>query len=166
GLVVVGGRGGAGGGRAGCAPPIGRAPIMMPAQFVRPMASQPYAGASGGVPFPPQAGAQNWTAPPSRPMDLPYTQQQEIPRPVVRAQSADEAPPASGSGLTRDNSVALRIPSPEDLGIGLGQRPAAAEVDWGAFHGRLNQLGATSFQTRRTPEGGYQVTCLLPSRQQ
>jgi len=130
------------------------------------MTSQPYAGSNGVAPFPPPASAQNWTAPPSPPMDLPYVQQQEAPRPVVRAQSAEEASSAVGSGVARDYSVALRIPSPEDLGIGLEQQPSAAQIDWTAFHSRLNQLGATSFQTRRTREGAYQVTCLLPSRQQ
>jgi hypothetical protein len=85
---------------------------------------------------------------------------------VVRAQAGDETTPSTATALARDNSLSLRIPCPEDLGIGLGQRPAAAEIDWGTFHSRLNQLGATSFQTTRTREGGYQVTCLLPGRQQ
>jgi hypothetical protein len=66
-----------------------------------------------------------------------------------------------------ENRLALlRLPPPEDLGIG---NPAAAEpsaVDWAAFHGRLNRLGATCFHLERTGPNACRITCFLPTRQQ
>jgi hypothetical protein len=134
---------------------------MMPQQFMRPMAAPNYAGGSPAAPSA-QAGALNWSTPPSRPGDLQYPQPSS--RPTVRAQAPDETPVTVAPGLQRQESAFLHIPSPEELGIGAGGTPKSA-LDWNVVHGRLGQLNAT-FQSRRTSEGYYEFTCFLPTPRQ
>jgi hypothetical protein len=60
----------------------------------------------------------------------------------------------------------MRIPAPSELGIDAGQHQSNSNLDWAAIHGRLDQLGATCFHMQKTPEGGYRISCLLPTGQQ
>lgn len=88
----------------------------------------------------------------------------QVPRPnsglIVRGQRPEEpiepAPPPA-----RPHEE-VRLPSPEELGVG---RPAEAGLDWAAVNRRLEGLGAVCFQMRQLPQGGWHVTCLLPTGQ-
>jgi hypothetical protein len=111
----------------------------------------------------PQFGAGTWVVPQSQTTGIQYTEPQAAPRFLARAQAQEEQPSAVPAEV---QAVTLRIPCPEDLGIGAEQRGAASSVDWSAVHGRLNQLGATCFQEQKTAQGGYRIICLLPARQQ
>jgi hypothetical protein len=96
---------------------------------------------------------QNQMAPPQQ---APASQQ----RPLFRGSMQDEAPPPPPPPPA---PVRLTAPSPEQLGI--GSTPAGAnDIDWGAVHRRLDQLGATCFHVERLA-GGAKVTCLLPTAQ-
>lgn len=99
--------------------------------------------------------------------NMQYAQQSPAPRPLVRAQAPDEPPAAARPAPAQSQPMALRIPSPEELGIGRGDAALAspARVDWSAVHGRLDQLGATCFLMQRNPDG-IRVSCLLPAGQQ
>jgi hypothetical protein len=52
----------------------------------------------------------------------------------------------------------LKMPAPEDLGLGSAAR---ATVDWADVHNRLDRLGALSFYQQKLAGGGYRVTFLL-----
>ena len=130
---------------------------MMPQQFMRPM---PYSGGNAGMPAP-QSGTLNWTTPQSRPADVPY-REQPASTPVVRGQSPDEAPLASAPLPQHQEAAFLHISSPEELGIASGSAPLNSTLDWNAVHARLGQLNA-SFQSRHSPQGYFEFTCLLPT---
>ena len=72
------------------------------------------------------------------------------PKPVIRAQAED--PPAPPSRL------ALRLPSPEDLGIAIA-KVAPAEI---GFDERLQRLGATRMKVEQLAQGGYRAHFVLP----
>jgi hypothetical protein len=135
---------------------------MMPQQFMRPIPAPTYPGGNSAAPSP-QTGALNWNTPPSRPSDLQYPQPSS--RPTVRAQAPDETPLASAPALQRQESAFLHIPSPEELGIGAGGAASKSAFDWNAVHARLGQLNAT-FQSRRSTDGYFEFTCLLPTARQ
>jgi hypothetical protein len=94
-------------------------------------------------------------------------------KPKARAASPDPTPPvppplpapppAAPPAPTR-----VVLPSPEELGIKVGvpaPAPAAvvAALDWNQIHARLEQLGVIHFQRDRLPQGGFRVTCSLPT---
>lgn len=56
----------------------------------------------------------------------------------------------------------VKIPTPEELGVGTRK---VERDDWTAGYRRLCELGATCFQMRRLPQGGCNVTCLMPTGQ-
>lgn len=71
-------------------------------------------------------------------------------KPVIRAQS-DDAPP-------------LRIPSPEELGLGHHHVVTSDEpIDWATIERKLDSAGVTSYQMERTATG-FKFTCKLASR--
>jgi hypothetical protein len=55
----------------------------------------------------------------------------------------------------------LKIPVPEELGV--SARPAVP--DWTAGYRRLCELGANCFQMSKLPQGGWRVTCSMPTGQ-
>src|SRR5262245_55511723 len=119
-------------------PPAWPAPM-----YAQPVFVQPAPRRQAAPPRP--AGA----LPPHRPAvsPTPFLGAQESPRaPVARAKVEDE--PA------RPRPAPLRLPAPEQLGVG-APRPAAAEaaVDWNATHAHLRRLGAVGVQLARLPEG-------------
>ena len=72
-------------------------------------------------------------------------------RPVVRAQSDDTAVPN------------IRIPTPEELGLGTPDADAANDsLDWTLVERKLDAAGATGYQVEKTTTG-YKFTCQLPS---
>src|SRR5262245_30866718 len=106
--------------------------------------------------FAPSAPSGRWAAPatpgartfvpavPARtqPATAPPAPQPGPPRPIVRLQAEDEAPPP-GRPAPELRRTALALPSPEDLGIAAA--PVSASPDWSAAHRRLSQLGAKCF---------------------
>lgn len=69
---------------------------------------------------------------------------------VARGQS-DDAPPA------------IRIPSPEELGIGKAKLLSGDEpLDWNMVERRLDSAGVTGFQVEKTTSG-FRFTCQLPT---
>jgi hypothetical protein len=91
----------------------------------------------------------------------------QAPRPgnglVVRGQRPDDPiePPAAPPARSREP---IRLPSPEELGVSPGQ-PAETGTDWATVNHRLETLGAVCFQMTRLPQGGWHVTCLVPTGQ-
>jgi hypothetical protein len=61
------------------------------------------------------------------------------------------------------------MPSPEQLGVPAGRLPILSareeKADWNAAVEKANRLGATGLHLARLPQGGCQVTLLLPSGQ-
>jgi hypothetical protein len=75
----------------------------------------------------------------------------------------DQAPKLVARGQTDDRPPAVRIPTPEELGIGgtklvVGDEP----VDWSMVERRLDAAGVTGFQVEKTANG-YRFTCQLAS---
>jgi hypothetical protein len=56
----------------------------------------------------------------------------------------------------------VKLPTPEELGVGAR---SAEQSDWTPGYRRLCDLGATSFQFTRLPQGGCRVSCVLPTAQ-
>ena len=70
---------------------------------------------------------------------------------MIRAQSEDAAAPS------------LRIPTPEELGIGSKKVISGDEpLDWAMVDRRLDQVGATGYQMDKTATG-FRFTCHLPA---
>lgn len=66
-------------------------------------------------------------------------------------------------GQSDDRPPAVRIPTPEELGIGgtnlvRGDEP----VDWSMVERKLDAAGVTGFQVEKAATG-YRFTCQLPS---
>jgi hypothetical protein len=124
-----------------CPPGIGGQPITYQQPgYVRP---------SGGY----------YAAPTSAPPRQPYSGGQALApagQPKVRFQKSDE-PPAS-ERRPEPATATLTLPPPEEL-AGNGQ-PPAADVDLNALYSRLDELGAQSTESSRTPEG-YRFVCKL-----
>ena len=122
-----------------------------------PMAGQPY----GTPAAPARLATHQLPSAPSYAANPPAA-----PRPVIRAQAADEmsavARPAPASPRLRT----LSMPTPEQLGVTSAGVTSRESVDWTALHTRLNQLGATCFHVERLAEGTCCLTCLLPTDQQ
>jgi hypothetical protein len=70
----------------------------------------------------------------------------------VRAK-ADEEP-------TARPTLALEMPTPDQLGLGSRQR--AAEVDWSAVRTRMESLAVVSFHLQKLT-GGFRFTCVVPA---
>jgi hypothetical protein len=77
-------------------------------------------------------------------------------QPKVRFQKSDD-PPAS-ERRPEPATAALTLPPPEEL-AGAGQA-AAADIDLNAVYSRLDELGAQSTESSRTPDG-YRFVCKL-----
>ena len=111
--------------------------------------SQPSAGYASSPPSPPKYSS---------------VAQQQTPAPrVVRGQRPDEPAPEPAAPIVR--ASVLRMPSPQELGVGDAKRPENPSVDWAAVHSQLDRLGATCFQLERTLEGSLRITCLLPTEE-
>lgn len=134
------------------APPTYFAPQVYPQTYALPAA--PYRGA----PTTPYRAPAATPAPPKV---------AQAPRPnngvIVRGQRPEE-PIEPARPVPPRAAEEVRLPSPEELGVG-GGRAAEAGLDWAGVHRRLEGLGATCFQMRQLPGGGWHVTCLLPTAQ-
>ena len=77
--------------------------------------------------------------------------------------SRDAAPKLIARGQSDDIPPAVRIPTPEELGVGTARLVAGDEaVDWTMVERRLDAAGATGYQVEKTTSG-YRFTCQLPS---
>ena len=75
----------------------------------------------------------------------------------------DKAPRLVARGQSDDRPPAVRIPTPEELGIGSAKLVAGTEsVDWSMVERRLDAAGVTGFQVEKTTSG-YRFTCQLAS---
>jgi hypothetical protein len=62
-------------------------------------------------------------------------------------------------GQSDDRPPAVRIPTPEELGLGTAKLVAGDEpVDWSMVERRLDAAGVTGFQVEKTT-AGYRFTC-------
>ncbi len=136
--------------------------MMIPQGFSPSFPMQAYPGPRPGPQFLPDPGQGIGPAQPSRNWNPQVAQQQLPPRRIARAQVEDEPPPSPARAASR--SVALTIPSPEELGVPQTKTSEAGAIDWTAVHNQLNQLGATCFHLERS-EGGFRISCLLPTAQ-
>jgi len=98
----------------------------------------------GGVAVAPQGGASN------------------LPRPTFRAKGPDE--PALAGPLPT-TTVALSIPTPEQLGVALAPAEGQTGLDWAAAHRRLEKLGAVCLHMDKLETGACRFTCILPTNQ-
>jgi hypothetical protein len=61
------------------------------------------------------------------------------------------------------------MPAPEQLGVSAGWKGSLAsageKVDWNTVLDKVNRLGSIGFHLTRLPQGGCQVTLLLPTGQ-
>jgi hypothetical protein len=75
----------------------------------------------------------------------------------------DRAPNLVARGQSDDRPPAVRIPTPEELGLGTAKLVAGDEpVDWSMVERRLDAAGVTGFQVEKTT-AGYRFTCQLPA---
>jgi hypothetical protein len=145
---------------------IGRAPMMMPQQFVtQPMQSFPGPQPQQWQPPRVQPAQQAQVKPPAA------TQQQQVKPPAMLAQQpvqpilargmrGDDPPVAPVRPQTNNVKAApLALPSPEELGV------APAKVDWNATHDRLQRLGGTGFQLAQLADGRHRVGFVLRTNQ-
>jgi hypothetical protein len=66
-------------------------------------------------------------------------------------------------GQSDDRPPAVRIPTPEELGIGTTALVSGNEpVDWAMVERRLDAAGVTGFQVEQTANG-FRFTCHLTS---
>jgi hypothetical protein len=99
-----------------------------------------------------------WQPAPAAPRAVPSPAlvQQPIPRPIIRAKGADDPDEIAPT-------TPVTLPSPQQLGIAPASRPSGPSTDWAEAHRRLDRLGAVCFQKEKLSQGGFRVTCLLPT---
>jgi thiol-disulfide isomerase/thioredoxin len=103
------------------------------------------------------------------------------PRPQYRAQAKEDRIPArnlaieepvrrpqpsAGEELAAARSEAIRLPSPEELGLATDKPALAIEnrpTDWTAVHARLDRLGATSLQVLHSGGQLVRIVSMFPS---
>jgi hypothetical protein len=156
---------------------IGRAPMMLPPQYVAGPV-QTYPGPQPGQVQQPK----QWLPPRVQPaQQAPQAQlaqakpaaapaQQAVQPIVVRGMRADDPPVQQVRPLTNSPAKAtpLTLPSPEELGVApRSALPAAAvaKVDWNATHDSLQRLGGTGFQLAQLADGRYRVGFVLRTNQ-
>src|SRR5688572_23618101 len=77
------------------------------------------------------------------------------------ASPRDAAPKVLARGQSDDTPPAIRIPPPEELGIGTAKLGGGdAPLDWNMVERRLDAAGVTGFQVEKTA-AGFQFTCQL-----
>jgi hypothetical protein len=102
------------------------------------------------VPYAPPGYVQAPAAPRQAP---PVRAAQAVPpKPVIRAQAADDAVPQA--------RTVVAMPAPDQIGV--AARPADG-CDWTAFHRRMQEMGILTFQMDHPTAEVYQFTCLLPT---
>lgn len=75
----------------------------------------------------------------------------------------DGAPKVLVRGQNDDAPIAIRIPTPEELGIGTAKLVAGDEpLDWNMVERRLDAAGVSGFQVEKTTSG-FRFTCQLPT---
>jgi hypothetical protein len=139
---------------------IGRAPMMLPPQYV----SQPMPGYPGQQPAPPRS-PQQWVPPRAQAVQQPQAKPQAAPQvagqqpvqPIIaRGKPYDEPQPPN----TTVKATPIVLPSPQALGV-VPSAPVVAKVDWNTTHERLQRLGGTGFQSLKLPDGRYRVGFIL-----
>ncbi len=120
---------------------------MMPPGYV----AMPPPGSMQGQPvfLPPQAQQFNQLPPQ-------YVQAPQQQRPVVRGAPPDEKKPVH-------QEPPLSLPAPDKLGI-TPQAPVDPNaIDWNAMHAYTKSIGALSFGTDRSAEGGFRCSIVMPT---
>ncbi|HYV34285.1 MAG TPA: hypothetical protein VE988_01190 [Gemmataceae bacterium] len=150
---------------------IGGSPMMMQPQFA-PQPVQIYQPPRQGQaqvaqpqPWPPQQ-AQPRQQPQPQFQPPPLAAQQPTGPPIVRGIRPDEVPAQAYVPVVESVKMApVRLPSPEELGVGLKAPAPAASVDWNTAHARLQQLGGIGLQSTHLPDGRVRVAFLLRTNQ-
>jgi hypothetical protein len=156
---------------------IGRAPMMLPPQYVAgPVQSFP--GPQPGQAQPPRQWLPPRVQPAQQPPPAQLAQakpsaapaQQPVQPIVARGMRPDDPPVPQVRPMT--NNIAkpgpLTLPSPEELGVAPRpptQTTPAAKVDWNAAHDSLQRLGGTGFQLAQLADGRYRVGFVLRTDQ-
>lgn len=79
------------------------------------------------------------------------------------ASPRDRAPTVVARGQNNDAPPAVRIPTPEELGLGTTRSVGVPEsLDWSMVERRLEAIGATGYQVEKTGTG-FRFTCQLPA---
>jgi len=83
--------------------------------------------------------------------------------PKLASTRATGAKPELARGKMEDARTALRIPTPEELGIGNARAAAIGEpLDWTMVERKLDAAGATGYQMEKTADG-FRFTAKLSS---
>jgi len=142
---------------------FGGAPTMLPG-FGSPFPGANSAVPNFGSPMMSQPLPRYGVAAPPPPARPPLAQQQPPAPRIIRGQRPEE-PVAVPRPPPAVRPAALQMPSPQELGIADSKRPDHPSIDWTAVHNQLDHLGASCFHLERTHNGGYRITCLLPTNQ-
>lgn len=129
-------------------------------------------GFAGSPQFAPMPMAARPPAPPrpapqQSPVFQPALAQQSAagaPR-VIRGQAPEEPAPQFQPRLPEPRPTLLRLPSPEELGVGAAPAVAQDSSNWSTAQQRLDQLGATCLHMEKLPQGGCRLTCLMVTAQ-
>jgi hypothetical protein len=139
---------------------------MIGSMPVPPTYAAPPMYAPGGYAMPSAPAAYRALPAPAAPRPPAAPAVAQAPRPnnglIVRGQRPDD--PIEPPAPPRRAPEPVRLPSPEELGVGVGQ-PAEAGIDWAVVNRRLEALGTVCFQMNKLPQGGWRVTCLVPTGQ-
>jgi len=74
--------------------------------------------------------------------------------PKLASTRGAEAKPLVARGRMEEARTSLRIPTPEELGIGSARAATISEpLDWSMVERRLDAVGATGYQMEKTAEG-------------
>jgi hypothetical protein len=152
---------------------IGRAPMMLPPQYIAGPV-QTYPGPPPGQMQPPT----QWVPPRSQPAQPPQQAQAKPPQavaqqpvqPIVRGMRPDDPPIQPAKIVPTNNAKAapLSLPSPEALGVAPRPLPTTtpvAKIDWNAAHDSLQRLGGTGFQLAQLADGRFRVGFVLRTNQ-
>src|SRR5947207_11945970 len=83
-----------------------------------------------------------------------------VPPKLVSMRTAG-AKPAVVRGQMEDSRTTLRIPTPEELGIGGARVTASSDpLDWAMVERKLDAVGATGYQMEKTADG-FRFTATL-----
>jgi thioredoxin-related protein len=113
-----------------------------------------------------EPGKQLATAAP-RPQYRAQAKEDRIPTKLLAIEEPVRRPqPVAGEELVGNRPDAIRLPSPEELGLATDKPALAIEsrsTDWTAVHARLDRLGATSLQVLHSSGQSVRIVCMFPT---
>jgi hypothetical protein len=97
-----------------------------------------------------------------QPISMPYAQ---APAPTYippRLESPRAPAPLLARGQKDSTPPAVRIPTPEELGVATSKVVSSEEVDWSMVERRIKAIGATGYSVDKTADG-FRFICQLPT---